>query len=171
MNKLNKHRWGGVSVFSIAHDNILYVPLWHCHQMWLLHTQKSVYTQVCGDRAQISTTQGQTWLSVVHAAFCALHFELSLLAKLVPQKSSGALGKGRIFLNNCILCTCEMCGCIETIWKEMIRHPTAEGCPQGNKANQRHQSRAKQTSLWVLLGEYERSRQSKTCHGEQSVCS
>lgn len=72
------------------------------------------------------------------AAYWALHFELSFLVKLVSLKPSGALRKGRVF-KNCILCTCEAFGCIETIWKEMLLHPTAEGCPQGNKANQRHQ--------------------------------
>lgn len=67
------------------------------------------------------------------------------------------------FFNNCILCTCEMCGCIETIWKDMLLHPTAEGCPQGNKANQRHQQPSKKSKrnqslstprrLWVLKTE------------------
>lgn len=36
-------------------------------------------------------------LFLVYAAFCVLHFEFSFLTKLVPQKSSGAVGKGKIF--------------------------------------------------------------------------
>lgn len=67
----------------------------------------SVYTQHCGDHAQIHTTQMKTCVSMVYGALCALHFELSLMAKLVPQKS-GALGKGKGFLTtaSCALMSC-----------------------------------------------------------------
>lgn len=66
-----------------------------------------VYTQDCEDHAQIHTTQMKTWVSVIYAALYALHFELSLMAKLVPQKS-GALGKGKGFLTtaSCALVRC-----------------------------------------------------------------
>lgn len=98
MSKLNKDSVGeGVGVCFLQPMITFIMFLCHIAITCDSYIHNHVCTQAHGERARIHTTQMQTCVSVVYAAFCVLHFELPFLAKLVPQKSSGALGKGRVF--------------------------------------------------------------------------
>lgn len=140
---------------------------WHIHTPLYMCTQAHVWWCL-----RSYNTNADLVLFVVYASFCVLHFKFSFLTELVPQKSSGAVGKGKNCFNNHILCTCEIHECIETIWKA----PRCRGISPRTISLRKQRKPKKLTAqqsrgLWILLGEYECWSQQKTCHGEHSGCS
>lgn len=161
MNTLNKHRWGGGSVFSAAHDNIHYVPLWHCHHMWLLHTQMSLYTQVYGvvhRFIQHKCRRGSlcALCSISCPTLWTFFFGSSCASEIFW---SSWKGQG-FFFNNCTLCTYEMCGWLEIFWKEMLlQRDVPKKTKQTRDTNsqaiksKRNQSLCTPRRIWVLQTE------------------
>lgn len=143
MSKLNKDSVGeGVGVCFLQPMITFIMFLCHIAITCDSYIHNCVCTQARGQRAQIHTTQMQTCVSlwfmlhfVSYTLNCLFWLNWCLRNLLELLERAG-------FFNNCILCTCEMCGCTH-LWKSAKRgsriSPLQRDVPQGSKANQRHQ--------------------------------